>query len=202
MRTPPASGIQADEEQLGAVHAVAAHLRDLGHEVIEQELQYSPALITGVVARYLRGIADSARALPHPERLSRRSRGYLRIGGAIPRSVVERAKAAASADGEKLWPAGIDLVLTPMFTRRPPPVGKFEGRPAAVVLSSSIRFVPYCAAYNHTGQPAASIPAGFTSDGFPLAVQLVAPREGEATLLGLAAQLEAAGGWVDRRPAL
>ena len=202
VRTPPASGIQADEEQLGAVHAVAAHLRDLGHEVIEQELQYAPALITNVVSRYLRGIADSGRALPHPERLSRRSRGYLRIGGAIPRSVVERAKAAASADGEKLWPAGIDLVLTPMFTRRPPPVGKYEGRPAAFVLSSSIRFVPYCAAYNHTGQPAASIPAGFAPDGFPLAVQLVAPREGEATLLALAAQLEAAIGWADRRPAL
>jgi amidase len=202
VRTPPASGIQADEEQLGAVHAVAAQLRDLGHEVIEQELQYSPALITGVVSRYLRGIADSGRALPHPERLSRRSRGYLRIGGAIPRAVVERAKAAASADGEKLWPAGIDLVLTPMFTRRPPPVGKYEGRPAAIVLSGSIRFVPYCAAYNHTGQPAASIPAGFAPDGFPLAVQLVAPRDGESALLGLATQLEAATGWADRRPAL
>ncbi len=202
VRTPPASGIQADEEQLGAVHAVAAQLRDLGHEVIEQELQYSPALITGVVSRYLRGIADSGRSLPHPERLSRRSRGYLRIGGAIPRSVVERARASAAADGEKLWPAGIDLVLTPMFTRRPPPVGKYEGRPAAIVLSSSIRFVPYCAAYNHTGQPAASIPAGFTPDGFPLAVQLVAPREGESALLGLATQLEAAAGWADRRPAL
>ena len=203
VRTPPASGIQADEEQLGAVHAVAAQLRDLGHEVIEQELQYSPALITGVVSRYLRGIADSGRALPHPERLSRRSRGYLRIGGAIPQSVVERAKASAAADGREAVARGdFDLVLTPMFTRRPPPVGKYEGRPAAIVLSSSIRFVPYCAAYNHTGQPAASIPAGFTPDGFPLAVQLVAPREGESALLGLATQLEAASGWADRRPAL
>jgi amidase len=202
VRTPPATGIQADAEQLGACRAVAAQLRDLGHEVIDQELEYAPALISGVVSRYLRGIADSARELPHPERLSRRTRGYLRIGGAIPQAVVERAKAAAVADGEKLWPAGIDLVVTPMFTRRPPPVGKYEGRPAAFVLTSSIRFVPYCGAYNHTGQPAASIPAGFTPDGFPLAVQLVAPREGEATLLGVASQLEAATGWAERRPTL
>ena len=145
------------------MHAVAAQLRDLGHEVIEQELQYSPALITGVVSRYLRGIADSGRALPHPERLSRRARGYLRIGGAIPQSVVERAKASAAADGEQLnRPSrGIDLVLTPMFTRRPPPVGKYEGRPAAIVAEQLDPASSRTARrYNHTGQPAASVPAG------------------------------------------
>jgi amidase len=155
-----------------------------------------------VISRYLRGIADSGRALPHPERLSRRSRGYLRVGAAIPRSVVERAKASAATDGEKLWPAGIDLVLTPMFTRRPPQVGEYEGRPAVWALNGSIRFVPYCGAYNHTGQPAASVPAGFTPDGFPLAVQLVGLPEGEPVLLAIAAQLEGALGWPERRPPL
>jgi len=89
-----------------------------------------------------------------------------------------------------------------MFTRRPAKVGRYDGLPAIVALSASIRFVPYCGEYNHTGQPAASVPAGFTADGFPLAVQLVAPREGEPTLLALAAQLEEALAWPDRRPAL
>jgi len=46
------------------------------------------------------------------------------------------------------------------------------------------------------------VPAGLTPDGFPLSVQLVAPREGEPTLLAVAAQLEEALGWPDRRPAL
>jgi amidase len=202
VRTPPLSGVQADEEQLGAVQAVAGYLRDLGHDVTEGELAYTPAMALGVTARYLRGIADSRQSLPHPERLSRRTRGYLRLGGAIPRPVVERAKAGAAADAERLWPAGADLVLTPMFTRRPPRVGKYDGLPAIAALTGSIRFVPYCAACSHTGQPAASVPAGFTPDGFPLAVQLIAPRDGEATLLGVAAQLEEAIGWTDRRPAL
>jgi amidase len=204
VRTPPLTGVQADAEQLGAVEAVAAALRDLGHDVIEREIEYTPALSANALARYLRGITDSARAVPHPERLSRRTRGYSRIGGAIPRPAVERAKAAAAADGENLWRrfSDVDLVMTPMFTRRPPLVGAYEGRPAAVVLSGSIRFVPYCGAYNHTGQPAASVPAGFTPDGFPLAVQLVAPRDGEPALLALAAQLEEALGTADRRPPL
>jgi amidase len=202
VRTPPLAGIQADDEQLGAVRAVAARLRDLGHDVVDHELEYVPALIANVLARYLRGIADTGRGLPHPERLSRRTRNYLRIGGAIPRSAVERAKAAAADDGARLWPAGFDLVLTPMFSRRPPTVGKYEGRAAPIVLNASVRFVPYSGMYNHTGQPAASLPAGFTPDGFPLAAQMVAPPRGEATLLAVAAQLEAATGWADRRPPL
>jgi amidase len=202
VRTPPLAGIQADEEQLGAVHAVAARLRDLGHEVVDHELEYPPALIANVLARYLRGIADAGRAVPHPERLSRRARGYVRIGGAIPRSAVERAKASSADDGARYWPAGFDLVLTPMFTRRPPRVGRYEGRSAPIVLNASVRFVPFSGVHNHTGQPAASLPAGFTPDGFPLAAQMIAPAHGEPTLLAVAAQLEAASGWADRRPPL
>jgi amidase len=202
VRTPPLTGIQPDAEQLGAVKAVVAQLRELGHEVVDHELEYTPALTSHTLARYLGGIAASARSLPHPERLSRRTRGYVRIGGAIPSALIERAKAGAAADAERHWPAGFDVVMTPMFTRRPPKVGKYEGLPAMAVLSGSVRFVPYSGAYNHTGQPAASVPAGFTPDGFPLAVQLVASRDGEPVLLALAAQLEEALGWADRRPAL
>ena len=194
--------IAADHAGFPLKQEIGQALRDLGHDVVEHELTYSPALVAGVLARYLRGVSDAGRAMQHPERLARRTRGYLRIGAAIPSRVVERARAASAADEQALWPDGFDLVLTPMFTRRPAKVGKYEGLPAAVTLSASIRFVPYCGAYNHTGQPAASVPAGFTPDGFPLAAQLVAPREGEPVLLGVAAQLEEALGWPDRRPPL
>ena len=201
VRTPPLTGLQADAEQLGAVEVVAQALRELGHEVVERELEYTPALSSNVLARYLGGIAAMGRSVPHPERLSRRTRGYMRIGGAVPGAAIRHAKAAAGADGEALWP-GVDLVLTPMFTRRPPRVREYEGTSALRSLTGSIRFVPYCGPYNHTGQPAASIPAGLTFDGFPLAVQLVAPAHGEPVLFQVATQLEAALGWPDRTPAL
>ena len=203
--TPRLTGVQADAEQIGGVRAVADKLRELGHEVIDREINYPPAVAANILARYLRGIADMARSMPQPERLSRRSRGYMRIGSAVPLAAVARARAAAGTDAERLnrvFEGGVDAVLTPMFTRRPPQVGEYEGRPAAWTLNGSIRFVPYCGAYNHTGQPAASVPAGFTPDGFPLAVQLVARPEGEPVLLSLAAQLEGALGWPDRRPPL
>lgn len=202
---PPLTGVWVDAEQLGAVRAVADALRSLGHEVVDRELEYPPAGAAHVLARYLGGIADQGRALPHPERLSRRTRGFVRIGAAIPASAVARARAAAAADAEVLGRAfgdGVDVVLTPMFTRRPPRVGEYEGRSALATLVGELRLVPFCGAFNHTGQPAASVPAPAAADGFPLAAQLVGRPDGEETLLSLSAQLEAALGWPDRRPAL
>jgi amidase len=204
VRTPPLTGVQADEEQLSGVQAVAQRLRDLGHEVIEREIGYTPPIAANVIARYLRGIADEGRNLGHPERLSRRSRGYMRMGSAIPAGFVERAKAAAAADGavlDRVFEGGVDAVITPMFTRRPPRVGEYEGRSALWSFTGSVRFVPYCGGYNHTGQPAASIPATWTADGFPVGAQLVVPPHGEPLLLSLAAQLERQLGWLERRPA-
>src|SRR5215216_5326282 len=50
VRTPPLTGVQPDEEQLGAVQAVAAKARDLGHEVIERELAYWPVLAVNTLS--------------------------------------------------------------------------------------------------------------------------------------------------------
>jgi amidase len=205
VRTPPLTGLQADAEQLGGVHAVAETLRGLGHEVIEREIEYPLNLGPHVLSRYLRGIADQVRSMAHPERLSRRTRGYRRLGSAIPDAVLERAKAAAAADEEalgKVFDDGVDAVLTPVFTRRPPAVGEYDGRGAVWCFNGSVRFVPFCGPYNHTGQPAASVPAAWTADGFPVGAQLVVRRDGEPVLLSLAAQLEAALAWPDRRPAM
>jgi amidase len=198
----PLPGVRPDAEQYSAIVAVTSALGELGHEVIDREIDYAPALAANVFARYVGGIAAMGKSMPHPERLSRRTRGYIRIGSMVPAAAIARAKAAAQSDAAALWRpfSDVDLVMTPMFTRRAPRIGAYEGRPAAIALNGSIRFVPWCGPYNHTGQPAASIPAGFTDDGFPLAVQMVAPRDGERVLLALAAQLEGALGTADRRP--
>jgi amidase len=204
MRPPPLTGVQPDAEQQSGVAAVAEALRGLGHEVIEREIEYPRDLGARVLSRYLRGIADLAGQLPHPERLSRRSRGYKRLGAAIPNAFVERATASAAADEAALGRVfdGVDVVLTPVFTRRPPDVGEYEGRSAVWCFNGSVRFVPYCAPFNHTGQPAASVPATWTPDGFPVGAQLVVQRDREPLLLSLAAQLEGALAWPDRRPAM
>jgi amidase len=197
--------VTPDVEHRGAAHATAELLRELGHIVVDKPIPWQNSALLNVLARYLRGIHDEAMALPHPERLSRRTKGFVRIGGTIPAAVVQRAIAAADADAAVLnavFDGGVDVVITPMFSRRPPRVGQYEGRSALWTLNGSLRLVPWCGPYNHTGQPAAAVPAGFTGDGFPLSVQLVAPPDGEGVLLSLAAQLERARGWPDHVPPL
>jgi amidase len=200
---PALSGVKADAEQLGAVHGTATLLRELGHEVVERQIDYPPAAGLNVLARYLRGIRDHARTLQHPERLSRRTKGFVRIGAAIPAAAVERAKAAAQADAQRMnapFAEGFDLILTPVFSRRVPRVGEYEGRSALWTLNGSLRLVPWLGMYNHTGQPAAAVPAGFAGDGFPLAAHLVAAPDREDVLLAVAAQLEHARDWPARIP--
>jgi amidase len=203
VRTPPLTGVQVDAEQRGAVERIAAALRDLGHEVIEREIEYPASAAATVLTRYLRGCLDQARAMPHTERLSRRGRAFVRMGAAIPAAALARARAAERGDAEvmnRVFEGGVDAVLTPIFTRRPLRVGEFEGRSAPRTLNGAVRFVPFAAAANHTGQPAAAVPAGLTADGFPLAAQLAAPADGEPVLLALAAQLEPVLGQPGRRP--
>jgi amidase len=60
--------------------------------------------------------------------------------------------------------------------------------------------VPFNGIWNHLGNPAAAVPAGFDSDGLPLSVQLVGRPQADATLLSLARQLETARPWTDARP--
>jgi amidase len=55
---------------------------------------------------------------------------------------------------------------------------------------------------NATGQPAISLPLYQSREGMPIGMMLIGRPADEATLLTLAAQLEAAAPWRERRPAI
>jgi amidase len=191
-----------DAEQLGGVEGTISLLRDLGHEVVDREIDWGRTTWPNMVSRYLRGIHDEGLRYDR-RRLSRRTRGFIHIGAMVPPAAVERARAQAAADRDRIggvFAEGFDVVLTPMFRRRPPRVLEYDGRSAFWTLNGIARFVPYTGPFSHTGQPAAAVPAGFTGDGFPLSVQLVGPSDGEGVLLSLAAQLERERDWPAHRP--
>lgn len=198
---PPGLVVRLDDRWRQAALRTADALRGLGHDVEEVELDYGMAG-PRVLARYLRGIADDAAAVAHPERLDRRTRGMARAGAAIPASVLARARAAEESDAARINRVfdDHDVLLTPALARPHLRLGACEGRGALVSYLVASGYTPYTPVWNHTGQPAASVPAGFTDDGLPLAVQLVARPDDEGTIFSLAAQLEAEHPWADRRP--
>jgi amidase len=110
--------------------------------------------------------------------------------------------AIASRGVVGLWKA-YDVVLTPALAQRPVRIGEIDScsaDPWQDFLRSG-EFTPYTAIFNVTGQPAVSLPLFHGDDGLPLAVQLAGRPAGEGQLLSLAAQLEAARPWAERRPA-
>jgi len=202
-KPPPGVLARPDSEQLGALEGTADLLRSLGHDVADRELDWG-GVWPNFATRYLRGIHAEGARMPHRDRLARRTRGFMRMGSLIPDAALTRARAQEATDRERIlrvYAEGYDVVLTPMATHRPPKVMYHDGRSAVWTVNSISRWLPYPPVFNHTGQPAAAVPAGFAADGFPLSVQLVGPPDGEGVLLSLAAQLERERDWPAHRPA-
>ncbi len=196
--TPP----QVSDLVKAAVSETAEALRSLGHQVAEQDAEWGN-VGNQVAIRYMRGIHDDVEMTPHRERLERRTRQLGRLGGLISDRMLERARAElAQRDRDRI--EGLfeqfDVLLTPVMGGTALPLRKWEGRGAIPILLGQTRFYCFTPAWNHLGNPAASVPAGFAPDGMPLAVQLIGRFGDEATLLSLAAQLEAERPWADAHP--
>ena len=87
-----------------------------------------------------------------------------------------------------------DLLLTPTM---PVPARPIDD---PGLKSQNIGWNPFCPAFNLTGQPAASVPCGFTADGLPVGLQIVGRRFDEYSVLRASAAFEAAAPWAGTRP--
>ena len=91
-----------------------------------------------------------------------------------------------------------DLLVSPVL-----PVPAFDvglDVPPRMPRSNIVSWVRYTYPFNLTGQPSASVPAGVTDDGLPVGLQLVARSFRETDIFRLAAALEVARPWGDRKP--
>jgi amidase len=95
-----------------------------------------------------------------------------------------------------------DVWLTPTLAEPPVPLGTFDPRPDDPLYGffRSGKFMPFTSICNVTGQPAMSVPLFWNDENLPIGTHFIERFGDEATLFRLAAQLEAARPWANRRP--
>ena len=95
-----------------------------------------------------------------------------------------------------------DLLLAPVLAVPPFSVGTYSPAEINGQKVSAIAWMPFTYPFNVTGQPAASIPCGFTKDGLPLGLQIIGRKYDEVSVLKASAAFEKVKPWADKYPPL
>jgi len=193
-----------DPEVRAATRSAAGEFRKLGCRVEHVDPAWpSPYVCWRTI--FLGGIA--ARLAPYRERRDEIDAGL--------RAIIEEALALsptayveawfernAWAEHTRRFFERHDLLLTPTVATAAFEHGilypdMIDGKPVSREASSAFTFP-----FNMTGEPAASIPCGFTRDGLPIGLQIIGRRFEDATVLRACAAFETARPWADKRPAV
>jgi amidase len=208
------NGERSEGEVERALRRTADLLGELGHTVIEDRppLDYDAFVDAATIGwaigfdRYVERIAadlgrpvDDTTLEPVTLDLVERARRIGRSEADAARAHLEGVQAAfARFFGE------VDVLLTPTLTRPPEPLGVYAQEAGPADFDAFFRHCDRTGAFlppfNAGGQPALTLPLGWSRDGLPLGMQVVGPIGAEVRLLELAADLERAAPWGDRRP--
>jgi amidase/6-aminohexanoate-cyclic-dimer hydrolase len=209
------TGEPIDPQVAAAVRATGALLESLGHHVEpgRPEKANVPMMMRAWTDIVAVGTALSIRhglkgrpltddlvegvgrgALAHAESLS--PLRYLEAVGEIHHFARQMAR---------YFDTGPDILLTATLAEPPARVGRFAHTTTDYVdyrigPNGIFAYSPFCAIFNASGQPAASLPLAMSSDGLPIGIHLAAPYGADEELIALCAELELAQPWGARRP--
>ena len=215
MLTDSLTGDAVDPEVKLAVESVGLLLEGLGHEVSQPELPLAgqeEELYQTFITRWAAGVAETAATV---ELVAGRELGP---GDFEPLTwaLIEKGRSESGADYlhavnrhqllarmvALLYEGGIDLVVTPTITQLPQPLGTYDdaGSDPMEPMHIARELASFTGIFNATGQPAVSLPLGWSEAGIPIGIQFVAPIWREDLLFRIASSLEEALPWRDRRP--
>jgi amidase/6-aminohexanoate-cyclic-dimer hydrolase len=146
---------------------------------------------------------------PGPDELEPVTRGALEVGRRTSGAEYLLALATLHALGRRVakFFLDYDVLLLPVLAEPPAKLGRFamtnpDFMDYRLGPNGIAPYSPFTPLANMSGQPAATVPLAWSEDGLPIGIQFVARFGDEATLLRLAAQLEAARPWAGKRPKL
>jgi Asp-tRNA(Asn)/Glu-tRNA(Gln) amidotransferase A subunit family amidase len=181
----------------------AQQFADLGCSVEEPTPTWEdPAEWAALLWDYATFIRNAGRVEEHPEWFEPSMLEQIEHGRRATATEVGQALLARTTLYEQMrqFMQPYDLLLTPQM-----PCGAWsldgypkviDGRPARTLFDH----LPFTFPFNLNGWPAASVPCGFTSEGLPVALQIVTPWRQDSQCLRAAAALEAVQPWAAHRP--
>jgi len=206
------TGTPIDQDCLAAVDDAAKLCADLGHEVEETKFTINGEMLSQAFltlwsagnAWMLHSLSYAVGRKATPEELEPLTQVLAEIGGrrSAPEyltavQIIQVISRRIAAMYEKY-----DVLLTPTLGEAPVPLGSFDPTPEDAMqgMKRAAQFVPFTPIFNATGQPAMSVPLYWNNEGLPIGVHFIARYGDEATLFRLAAQLEEARPWANKRP--
>ncbi|MCL5006003.1 MAG: amidase family protein [Acidobacteria bacterium] len=212
--TKAPSGAKIHPDCVNAVLDVAKLCAELGHEVTEAAPEINgPMLVQAFTAVWAAGSASGIDAFafltgqaPQPEQFEPLTWGLYEMGKKVTgpayllaQMVLQRITRDVARFMEKY-----DAWLTPTLAEPPVPLGTFDSTPDNPLRGfyRAVDYVPFTPIANATGQPAMSVPLYWNSEGLPVGTHFFGRFGDEGLLFRLAAQLERARPWTDRRPAI
>ena len=196
-----------------AVHAAGRLLESLGHRV-------EPGRPTADVPMMMRawtdivavgtalGIRSALKGRPLTDDLVEGvGRGALAHAERLHPTRYLQAVGEIHAFGRQMaeyFTTGPDILLSATMAEPPAKVGRFAHHTEDYVAyrtgpNGIFAYSPFCAIFNASGQPAASIPLAMSAEGLPIGLHLAAPFGEDETLIAVCAELEQASPWARQR---
>jgi amidase len=207
------TGTPLHPEVAQAVRATGDLFASMGHHV-------EPALPRADVAMMMRawtdivavGTALSIRSqignrAPHPDEVEGVGRGAWAHAQTLHPTRYLEAVGEIHAFGRQMagfFADGPDVLLSATLAEPPARVGRFAHATEDYVAYRTgpdgiFAYSPFCAVFNASGQPAASLPLGWSTDGLPIGIHLAAAFGMDEALIALCAEVERAAPWAGKR---
>ena len=195
----------ADEQVLRATEAAARVFANLGCTVEtaapdagDPQESFSAQVAASVAA------FPGARMEDSPDLIDPALARFIERSREVPARDYIKARMANIEFAIKVWAffEEYDLLLTPVVAVPPFEIGSYGPREIGGKRVGPLAWMPFTYPFNVTGQPAASVPCGWTDDGLPIGLQIVGRRFEDGTVLRAAAAFERAAPWADRYPTL